>query len=242
MLAPAIKHASKPVHCQAQLQPRLDLGDTGIRVAGIGKYEEIEVLQISGPRHRFVSCAQPGKDTWHMLVANRHDDRGASLFVERRIAGGAARNGVTVTAKQQQHEPGDGCPEADGYPAEKNRKQNQHRDLEGLSAVIGQYGGHEIGRDVGLRDDQAQEGDAPEGTGGVPLTMWIGRICGHFAFAADCIGEDGYTTVADFTASISVTTCPACGNTDNLSEIRITTERAEEYALECGDCGEVWQL
>jgi hypothetical protein len=58
---------------------------------------------------------------------------------------------------------------------------------------------------------------------------------------ADCIGEDGYTTVADFTASISVTTCPACGNTDNLSEIRITTERAEEYALECGDCGEVWQ-
>ena len=35
--------------------------------------------------------------------------------------------------------------------------------------------------------------------------------------------------------------CPACGTTDNLSEIRITTgERAEGYALECGDCGEVW--
>ena len=58
---------------------------------------------------------------------------------------------------------------------------------------------------------------------------------------ADCIGGSGYTTVADFTASMSVTTCPACGNTDNLSEIRITTERAEEYALECGECGEVWQ-
>jgi hypothetical protein len=58
---------------------------------------------------------------------------------------------------------------------------------------------------------------------------------------ADCIGNDGYPTVADFTASIP-TTCPACGNTDNLSEIRITTgERTEEYALECGDCGEVWQ-
>ena len=36
--------------------------------------------------------------------------------------------------------------------------------------------------------------------------------------------------------------CPACGNTDTISETRITTgERAEEYALECGDCGEVWQ-
>jgi hypothetical protein len=58
---------------------------------------------------------------------------------------------------------------------------------------------------------------------------------------ADCIGGSGFATVADFTASMSVTTCPACGNTDNLSEIRITTERAEEYALECGDCGEVWQ-
>ena len=41
---------------------------------------------------------------------------------------------------------------------------------------------------------------------------------------------------------MSVTTCPACGNTDNLSEIRATTgERTEEYVLECGDCGEVWQ-
>jgi hypothetical protein len=58
---------------------------------------------------------------------------------------------------------------------------------------------------------------------------------------ADCIGGSGYATVADFTASMPVTTCPGCGNTDNISETRITTERAEEYALECGDCGEVWQ-
>jgi uncharacterized Zn finger protein len=41
---------------------------------------------------------------------------------------------------------------------------------------------------------------------------------------------------------MSVTACPVCGNTDNISETRITTgERTEEYALECGDCGEVWQ-
>ena len=58
---------------------------------------------------------------------------------------------------------------------------------------------------------------------------------------ADCIGTDGYTTVADFTASMPVTACPSCGKTDTISETRITTERAEEYALECGDCGEVWQ-
>jgi hypothetical protein len=60
---------------------------------------------------------------------------------------------------------------------------------------------------------------------------------------ADCIGNDGYATVADFTASASASAaCPSCGTTDNLSETRITTgERTEEYALECGDCGEVWQ-
>ena len=58
---------------------------------------------------------------------------------------------------------------------------------------------------------------------------------------ADCIGNTGFATVADFTASMAVPACPACGNTDTISETRITTERAEEYALECGDCGEVWQ-
>jgi len=58
---------------------------------------------------------------------------------------------------------------------------------------------------------------------------------------ADCIGTDGFATVADFTAHDTATAaCPACGSTDNLSEIRITTgERAEGYALEC-ECGEVW--
>jgi len=59
---------------------------------------------------------------------------------------------------------------------------------------------------------------------------------------ADCIGDDGFATVADFTAhEAAITACPACGTTENLSEVRVTTgERAEGYALECGDCGEVW--
>jgi hypothetical protein len=60
---------------------------------------------------------------------------------------------------------------------------------------------------------------------------------------ADCIGDTGFATVADFTTHIAVAaTCPACGNTDTITETRITTtDRDDEYALECGDCGEVWQ-
>jgi hypothetical protein len=60
---------------------------------------------------------------------------------------------------------------------------------------------------------------------------------------ADCIGEDGFATVADFTAhEAPIVTCPACSNADTISEIRITTgERAEGYALECSECGGIWQ-
>ena len=60
---------------------------------------------------------------------------------------------------------------------------------------------------------------------------------------ADCIGDDGFATVADFTASFFAVACPVCGNTDTISETRATTgEHAEGYVLECGDCGESWQL
>ncbi len=59
---------------------------------------------------------------------------------------------------------------------------------------------------------------------------------------ADCIGDDGYATVADFTGSLSTVTCPSCGNAVTISEIPVAVgEYAEGYALECGECGEVWQ-
>jgi hypothetical protein len=60
---------------------------------------------------------------------------------------------------------------------------------------------------------------------------------------ASCIGTTGFATVADFkTHASATTTCPFCGNADTISETRITTgERTDEYALECGDCGAVWQ-
>jgi hypothetical protein len=59
---------------------------------------------------------------------------------------------------------------------------------------------------------------------------------------ADCIGQDGYATITEFTASFTVVPCPSCGNAVNVSEIRATTgPRTEAYLLECGDCGEIWQ-
>ncbi len=60
---------------------------------------------------------------------------------------------------------------------------------------------------------------------------------------AICIGDLGFATVAEFTAhEAAVMDCPACGNADQISETRATTgERAEGYALQCGDCGATWQ-
>jgi hypothetical protein len=59
---------------------------------------------------------------------------------------------------------------------------------------------------------------------------------------ADCIGDTGFATVADFTSCTAAIKCPSCGNADTISETRITTsETTEKYALECGDCGGVWQ-
>jgi hypothetical protein len=60
---------------------------------------------------------------------------------------------------------------------------------------------------------------------------------------ADCIGDDGFATVADFkTYTSTAMACPACENADTISETRLTTGLStEESALECGDCGGVWQ-
>src|SRR5579863_8093596 len=53
---------------------------------------------------------------------------------------------------------------------------------------------------------------------------------------ADCIGDTGFATIADFTTHATATTCPECGNTDNIGETVLLTCGIEQAALECGDC------
>jgi hypothetical protein len=59
---------------------------------------------------------------------------------------------------------------------------------------------------------------------------------------ADCIDDTGFVTVADFITHTAAAACPACGNTNTITQTRIaTSEDTDEDALECEDCGEVWQ-
>jgi hypothetical protein len=58
----------------------------------------------------------------------------------------------------------------------------------------------------------------------------------------DCIGDLGYPTITAFTTATSTGSCPTCGNPDTIREITIPSgEDTEEPALQCGDCGQVWQ-
>ena len=91
--------------------------------------------------------------------------------------------------------------------------------------------------------------------------LWIGggpcEICGTdfglgaaypstsgYWRCASCIGDDGFATVADFTAHEgSIVTCPVCGTTAILNQARVScTDRPDLRGYDCGDCGEIWQL
>ena len=84
------------------------------------------------------------------------------------------------------------------------------------------------------------------GCQGCQASIGLQRLPLHSGYwrCANCIGTDGFATVAHFTAhEAAIVTCPACGNAETISETRVTTgEHAEGYVLECDECREVWQL
>jgi hypothetical protein len=57
---------------------------------------------------------------------------------------------------------------------------------------------------------------------------------------ANCIRNLGYATVDEFRQAECIVNCPSCGETENIHEIRVTRERSEGYAFECGECSLVW--
>ena len=174
MPPPAIENVSESDRA-AEREPGVDLGHPCIRIAGIGENEEIEVRELAGPGDRIVRGLQPGKNPSHVLVADRHDDRGADIGIQRCVGRGRARNRELVPTQQLEDEARDRGPESARNPGEENREQNQHHDLERLLPVIRQHRDHEIRSDVGLRDHKPEQDDAPEGTDRMPVALRVGR-------------------------------------------------------------------
>ena len=61
---------------------------------------------------------------------------------------------MLVATEKKEKEPCHGRPEAGAYPGEKHGKKDEHRDLERLPALIGQYRRHVIGGEPGLSQRQ----------------------------------------------------------------------------------------
>ena len=112
MPPPAIEDVSEADRA-AEREPGVDLGHPCIRIAGIGENEEIEVRELAGPGDRIVRCLQPGKNPSHVLIADRHDDRGADIGVQRCIGCGRARNRELVPTQQLEDEARDRVGSAD---------------------------------------------------------------------------------------------------------------------------------
>jgi hypothetical protein len=72
---------------------------------------------------------------------------------------------------------------------------------------------------------------------------------------ADCIGQTGFATVGEFmnvgdstgqdepdpeTTGAELGRCPACGETDAITETAFSGDRRHGYYFECTECGAVW--
>ncbi len=140
--AAAIEDMAETIHRATQLDPGLLLGDTGVRVVAVAEHEDIEMLQLTGGLERLVSRAQTGEHPRHVLVGDRHHQRGARLGWNRLVARTAGRDAIAVLATQQLEEAHQRGPEAHRYPAEQQREQQQDAGL------------HHVGQDLPCRFGQ----------------------------------------------------------------------------------------
>ncbi len=114
--APAVEDAAEAADGAAQLHPCVMLGGAQVRIAAVRQHDEIEVGQVTGARQRFIGGAQPREHTRHVLIADRHDDRGARLGRYRPVGRGRTRDQVAVAALGQHQEAHHCRPEASRHP------------------------------------------------------------------------------------------------------------------------------
>ena len=180
VLATPVEDVAEAVHLLAQLHPGLDLGDADVGFGAVAEYVEIEARQLAGAARRFEGGAQSGEDAMHVLVADRHQDRGAHVVGDCGIGFRRRRNRVFVPTRKQGPEAHQRGPEAGRHPGEQDRVQDQNGQFQRVLTVVRQHRRHEIGAVDRLADHQAQQQQATDGAGHGP-----GRQLG-FGFA--CVG------------------------------------------------------
>ncbi len=170
----AIKDAAEAAGVATQIEPRAAFGDARIRIAGVAQEKEIEAVEQTGARDRFIRRPHPGEDARGVFVADRHDDRGAGVVCDRFVAADRRRNRKPVAALAQQDEQaGHRCPESGRNPRDQNAEQREDRDLHRLVAVIGQHFRHERGGQKRLREQQHEQHAAANFRGTLPAAFRI---------------------------------------------------------------------
>src|SRR5262249_3452264 len=110
---PAIEDPAESADGGAQVDPCLAFGDQRVGLAAVAEDEEVEALRRSGGSERLPGRPDAGEHAWHVLVANRHDERGARLRGNGRPRWRRPGDGVTIAPQAQEHEPAERRPESE---------------------------------------------------------------------------------------------------------------------------------
>ena len=164
-LAAAIEQAAEAVDLARHRLPRRQFGDAQVGIVAVAEHEEVEALELPGRGERLPGRAQAGEHAIDVLVADRHDDRGARIGRDRAVVRfrteKRARDQVRIGLAQQAQEAHGRGPEAGRDPAEQQREQAEHAGLHEVGAAVRQQVGHRDRRRGRGTDDQREQGCAP---------------------------------------------------------------------------------
>src|SRR3546814_18405497 len=73
---------------------------------------------------------------WHVLIADRHEDRGLASGRQWRVGGGGRRDRIFVALEQQHEETEHGGPEAGGNPCEHHRITRQTGNFPRMASLV----------------------------------------------------------------------------------------------------------
>jgi hypothetical protein len=148
-------------HARCELAPRRVLGSADLGIGRVAQDVDVEVLRFAGRDERFDRRGQAAEHRRNVLVADRHDDRGAHLRVERahRLLREAAHERASAAAEEHHARTHHAGPEARRDPREKDSEQHEQPALCEAGAVLRQHFGHPLRAEQAAEGDQSDEGE-----------------------------------------------------------------------------------
>ncbi len=167
----------------AQFFPGGALGGGDLGVIAVGEHEDVEGLRMARGGHRFAGGAQAGEHRGHVLVADRHDDRGAGVGAQYVVADAFRRQGVAVAA-QHHPEAHHGREEAGHHPGGEQGEEGELAVFEPGAVIAGLHAGEERRGQGAGSEGQQQEDVAALAGGALPGLLRRGGCRGWGGLAA----------------------------------------------------------